>query len=120
VEHAGRLLKLGPSLVAVTYGAQGALLDGPGGTVSVRGFAVDAVDCTGAGDGFTAGLLAGLLQRGGPEGIDLKEMYRLAGCANAVGALTCTRKGAIPALPNREAVEEFLRLETKGGAPQSE
>ena len=30
------------------------------------------------------------------------------GFANAVGALTCTQKGGIPALPTREAAERFL------------
>jgi len=28
--------------------------------------------------------------------------------ANAVGALTCTRPGAIPALPTRVEVEQFM------------
>ena len=36
---------------------------------------------------------------------DLTEVLRFA---NAVGALTTTRKGAIPALPTRQAVADLL------------
>jgi fructokinase len=118
--HARRIIDLGAQVAAVTLGASGVHLLAAEGTVSVRGFQVEAVDCTGAGDGFMAGLLAGLLQHGEPSRLGLREMFELARCANAVGALTCTRKGAIPALPNRGAVEEFLRSETKSAAPPSE
>jgi fructokinase len=68
---------------------------------------VAAVDTTGAGDGFMAGLLAGLLHD--PQA--LAEPSRLDGLcrfANAVGALTTQERGAIPALPTRAAVEAFL------------
>ena len=69
---------------------------------------VDVVDTTGAGDGFVAGLLAGLLEN--EDAWDdvgaLEEALRLA---NAVGALTTTRRGAIPALPTRARVSALLQ-----------
>ena len=74
---------------------------------SVPGFEVKAVDATGAGDAFTAGLLAGLLNE--PKAIRNEPMMRgVCRFANAVGALTTTARGAIPSLPTRKRVEEFL------------
>ncbi|PQQ10615.1 putative fructokinase-6 chloroplastic [Prunus yedoensis var. nudiflora] len=64
---------------------------------------VDAVDTTGAGDAFVAGILSqlavdlSLLQEEGK----LRDALLFA---NACGALTVMERGAIPALPTREAV----------------
>jgi fructokinase len=69
--------------------------------------AVPAVDTTGAGDGFMAGLIAGVLAD--PAAVtDADKLDRICGFANAVGALTTLERGAIPALPTRAAVERFL------------
>jgi fructokinase len=68
---------------------------------------VAAVDTTGAGDGFMAGLIAGILAE--PDAIaDPARLDRICRFANAVGALTTLERGAIPALPTRAAVEKFL------------
>jgi fructokinase len=73
----------------------------------VPSFKVKSVDATGAGDAFTAGLLAGLLKQRKAIRNEamLKDVVRFA---NAVGALTTTARGAIPSLPTRRQVEEFL------------
>jgi len=56
------VLALGTGGVAVTLGADGCLVSGPGGGLTeVPAIAVDVVDTTGCGDAFTAGLLTGLL-----------------------------------------------------------
>lgn len=96
------------SLAAVTRGPDGCRLATISEAVDLPGFPVTAVDTTGAGDGFTAGILYGLLQRGGLSGLGAGELHRLGRFANAVGALTCRIKGAIPALPTLAQVEEFL------------
>uniref|UniRef100_A0A5B7C1Y3 fructokinase n=1 Tax=Davidia involucrata TaxID=16924 RepID=A0A5B7C1Y3_DAVIN len=73
----------------------------------VKGMKVDAVDTTGAGDAFVAGVLSqlaadvSLLQ----EEDRLRDALRFA---NACGALTVMERGAIPALPTREAVLNAL------------
>jgi fructokinase len=73
----------------------------------VPGFTVSAVDTTGAGDGFVAGLLKGL--HGQPDAhTDENRLRAICRYANAVGALTTTRRGAIPALPTAEQVETYL------------
>jgi fructokinase len=106
---AQRVLSAGPRLAVVTLGAVGAYLATASGGVSVAGYAVEAVDTTGAGDGFVAGLLSGILERDGVLPDDPAELERLGRFGNAVGALTCTQRGAIPALPTRAAAEAFLR-----------
>jgi fructokinase len=93
----------GMRMMVVTHGAGGATLHTRSVAISVPGFRVNAVDTTGAGDGFVAGLLVGLLERGMEN---LKENLRFA-CA--VGAITTTGRGAIPALPTRTQVEAFLK-----------
>ncbi|MEJ5197844.1 MAG: PfkB family carbohydrate kinase [Anaerolineae bacterium] len=93
-------------LLVVTEGAAGCAYFTPDASGRVPGFAVQAVDTTGAGDGFVAGLLAGLLDGGLVwERAAIEAALRLG---NAVGALTTTQRGAIPALPTRAAVEQFM------------
>lgn len=99
-------------VIVVTRGGDGAALyqRDSSGTIEaadVPGFRIVAVDTTGAGDGFMAGLLVSVLEAGGIDGLAgrLAEVGRFA---NAVGALACTQKGAIPALPTRAQVQAFL------------
>jgi fructokinase len=84
----------------------------------VPGFTVKAVDTTGAGDGFVAGLIRGLLKH--PEAwVDEDEIRQVCRFANAVGALTTTQRGAIPALPTQQQVQDFLKsIETHPETPQ--
>ncbi|KAL6993959.1 fructokinase [Sarracenia purpurea var. burkii] len=73
----------------------------------VKGLKVDAVDTTGAGDAFVAGILSQLAA----DISLLTEENRLRDAlkfANACGALTVKERGAIPALPTREAVLNAL------------
>ena len=73
----------------------------------VGGFSVTAVDTTGAGDGFVAGILKGLLEQ--PRGFDDETTLRkLCSYANAVGAITTTKRGAIPALPTDAEVRVMM------------
>ena len=95
-------------LLVVTLGAAGCAYLTPQEEGEVPGFTVPVVDTTGAGDGFVAGLLVGLLE----QGLDwskraVEQALRLA---NAVGALVCTRRGAIPALPTRRQVQRLLTI----------
>jgi fructokinase len=74
----------------------------------VAGFKVKSVDTTGAGDGFVAGLLSGLLTH--PHAVDDEETLRaICRRANAVGAITTTKRGAIPSLPTSDEVDRFLK-----------
>ncbi len=93
-------------LLVVTCGAAGCVYFTPDGSGALPGFAVTAVDTTGAGDGFVAGMLAGLLDHNLEW--DKQTLERALRLGNATGALTTTQRGAIPALPSRKAVEHLL------------
>jgi len=94
-------------LMIVTLGKHGCRYYTPDFQGDLKGYAVKAIDATGAGDGFVAGLLYGLLERPGAlqEDTVLREICKFA---NAVGALTTTKRGAIPALPTLSEVKAFL------------
>ncbi len=93
-------------IIVVTHGPKGATVYTRGSNYHMPGFSVVPVDTTGAGDGFVAGLLVGLLDHGDQYLSHMNEILRFA---NAVGGLTTTKRGAIPALPTRAAVESFLQ-----------
>ena len=88
-------------LVAVTLGAEGAVLLEDGEEVArATPPVVDAVDGTAAGDAFTACLLVSLL-----EERDYDDALRRA-CA--AGALATSRPGAQPSLPTAAEVDAIL------------
>jgi len=72
--------------VVVTRGTDGAACRTDDGTVTHPGFAVDPVDTAGAGDAFTAGVLAAL-----GRGDDLRDALAVG---NACGALAVRTPGA--------------------------
>lgn len=95
-------------LLVVSLGKEGCIYIAPGFFGEVSGYEVNAVDTTGAGDGFVAGLLRGLLKH--PHAHQNQAQLReICLYANAVGALTTTERGAIPALPTDQQVAELLR-----------
>lgn len=103
-----RLWHAGLKLLVVTRGRQGCTYFTPAFTGDVAGFDVQAVDATGAGDAFMAGLLKGLL--GQPNALgDEPQVRALCRYANAVGALTTTQRGALPARPTADQVAAFLQ-----------
>jgi fructokinase len=73
----------------------------------VAGFDVDAIDTTGAGDGFVAGILQGLV-RDRTIACDETRLRALCRFANAVAALATTERGAIPAMPTPDQVHRLL------------
>jgi len=108
VEAARKLWHSHLRLLVVTQGRRGCRYVTPRFSGTVPGFAVQTVDTTGAGDGFVAGLLKGLLDHPGAFD-DESQLRAICRYANAVGALTTTRRGAIPALPTANQVDEFVR-----------
>lgn len=82
LEEAGRvILDKGAGCVAVTRGAQGALVVTADETIAVPAFDVEVVDTTGCGDAFSAGFLRGLAL-----GKDLRESAVLGAATAAIVA----------------------------------
>lgn len=97
-------------LLAVTRGPAGCLLCTRAVRVSAPTFDTECVDTTGAGDAFWGATLAWLLeQQLRPEELNETQARQLADFANAAGSLATTRKGAIPAMPDREQIKACIR-----------
>jgi len=94
-------------LMVVTLGKAGCRYFTPDFNGMVEGIKTRAIDTTGAGDGFVAGLLTGINKH--PEALKEDSLMRdVCLYANAVGALTTTQLGAIPALPTKKEISAFL------------
>ncbi len=98
-ERAERIFnRYGARLVAITEGAQGAVVTDGKQTIRTPAKPVEARDTTGAGDAFLGGLIAGLF-----HGLALRDTASLA---NACGAVCCGIPGAFPQLDSsRDAVD---------------
>lgn len=111
VARAGEtLLEKGVQHLVVTAGAAGAYLVERGGTTRFPSYPVEVVDTTGAGDAFNAALAVKLAAGRGP--------YEAIGFANAVAALTVTKKGAAPSLPTLAEVQAFLARQALANSHQ--
>jgi fructokinase len=113
-ELARDLLDLGPHTAVVTMGADGALAvsseTAPWGAATVRrdGVSVDAVDATGAGDAFAAGLLSRLATRDGERIGGEGALREAVAFADATAALSVRSVGGMGSIPSRNEVAAFL------------
>ncbi|HVN79114.1 MAG TPA: carbohydrate kinase [Terriglobia bacterium] len=103
-----QLWETGVQLVAMTLGGKGAMVANRQAIVKVEALPIKVVDTTGAGDGFMAGLILGILQKGTFD-LNRFELLELTRLATVVGSLTCRRAGAIPGFPSLREVKENLR-----------
>lgn len=107
------VLDMGVELLIISRGDQGAIATNGDYRIELPAFKVDVVETTGAGDGFMAAMIARLLPErercGSLALVDPHIVREALRFANAVGALTCTRHGAIPALPSRADIDRFMQ-----------
>jgi 2-dehydro-3-deoxygluconokinase len=96
-----RYLAMGPRLVALKMGAEGALVATRDRRVRIQPHKVTAIDATGAGDTFDGSFLARLL-----AGDDFEAAARYA---NVAAALKTRGYGAVTPIPKREEVLRALR-----------
>ena len=110
-EGAEELAAMGPAAVLVTLGAGGAFYFTAHQSDLLPTYNVKTVDTTGAGDAFLGALLWRLREKSARQLAQLSrtEWISAVQFANASGSLTTTRKGAIPAMPDRESIEECIR-----------
>jgi len=105
-ELAGRILiEKGVANVIMTLAEKGALLITQTESTHIPGFQVTPKDTVAAGDAFNGALAVQIT-----KGIPLEEGIMFA---NAAGALTVMKEGAIPSLPKEKEVKEFMeKLQT--------
>lgn len=91
----------GPKIIIIKQGSKGAFVAEDSMQYIVAGFKVDqVVDTVGAGDGFAAGVLSGIL-----DGISIKESVTRG---NAIGAIQVMHRGDNEGLPTIEQLKQFI------------
>ena len=114
-------LSYGVKNVVIKLGSKGCFFKNAETSISLPAFPIDAVDATGAGDCFVAGLASEILRGKGAAGedgaengvgkvlLDKNDLKEALSFASACGAICTTAVGAGAALQSREQVEKFLR-----------
>lgn len=98
---AKELIRSGVKQVVTTLGEKGALIVTASSCKPVPAISVPAVDTTGAGDAFNAGIGVALA-----SGASLEDAVQFA---VITGGLAVTKEGVIPSLPRRDNVLQFYR-----------
>ena len=103
---AREFFKLGVQAAVITRGAKGCVVCTPKTTLTLNTYDTKVVDTTGSGDSFFGAFLTKLMETGKPVSeINEAELRDAADFANAAGSVCATKKGAIPALADRELIE---------------
>jgi fructokinase len=107
-----RILTLGPSVVVITSGREGAIVAMDGALTSIPAVPVDVVFDIGAGDSFHAGFLA--IWRPGGDPFDAARF------AAYTAALKISREPMPELLPTRDEVVTAMEKANTGGSSQSQ
>lgn len=94
------LSKKGPAIVIITLGSGGAFVHSDDLKKLIPAFKVAAVDTTAAGDVFCGALATALMQQ--------QALQQAVSFANAAAALSVTRPGAQPSVPDMQEINTFL------------
>lgn len=98
-------------LVFATLGKDGSKAYYKDTCVYVKGFAnPNTIETTGAGDTFCANALNYVLDHG-MENLTEDNLNELLTYANAAASLITTRKGALCVMPEKEKIEEYIKLQ---------
>lgn len=99
-EIASKFIDMGCKIAAVKLGEKGCYIADKDNEVYVEGYKVNPVDTVGAGDGFTAGFLSGILKN-----LSLKECGQLG---NGVGAMATLVQGDMEGYPYLDQLMTFM------------
>lgn len=112
-ECAEYILNKGVQLVVITLGGEGCYFSDGKNSGYLKGYQVEVVETTGAGDAFVAGMLSHLVKQVNKEvAHKLEANAQIEGIltfANAAGALATTKVGAIPSMPTVEEVKTLIQ-----------
>jgi fructokinase len=107
---------IGAKIIAVTLGKRGTMLSNGERKEIVKSIPVTSIDSTGAGDAFVGATLFRLANTDHIKSInnDFELLRDIVTFANKVGALVCTKIGAIEALPFIQEIESSLFQKYEG------
>lgn len=100
--------KLGAEIVAVTLGKEGTLISNNIEKDIVESIKVKSIDSTGAGDAFVGAVLFKIANLDNTKKLkeDFEQLKDIIKFSNKVGALICTKLGAISALPTLDELRD--------------
>lgn len=102
------IMACGAKILLLTDGGAGARLYTQNGLLCARkGYKVNTVDTTGAGDSFFGGFIAGFMDAGCDYGS--AHLEGILDFACKCGAYTTTNYGAIPAMGTREIIDKAVK-----------
>ena len=99
VEHIKQ--KFGTKIILITLGEKGSFYQTKEKSGYVEAMKVNPIDTTGAGDSFLAAFLYYFISN---KNFNIEEALKFA---NTAAAITVTRRGAIPALPTLDEINNF-------------
>lgn len=104
------LHEIGAEVIVITLGSEGTHLSTGTRSQTIPSIPVAPVDTTGAGDAFIGCLLQQFAREPDPASLreDFEKLAGMVRVANAAGALTTTRFGAIESLPDAEQLRRAL------------
>jgi len=107
-EGVGEFHRLGAGIVCVTLGKDGTFISNGMESGVVKSIKIKSIDSTGAGDAFVGAFLYKLSNISDYTKVreDFDKLVEITTFANKVGAIVCTKLGAISALPTLEEVLE--------------
>ncbi|QGQ96062.1 carbohydrate kinase [Paenibacillus psychroresistens] len=105
------LHRMGAKVVAVTLGKEGTWISNGFRNETIASIKVEAIDSTGAGDAFVGAMLFQLAKEAEPRKAieDFEYLRKIIAISNKVGAIVCTKVGAISAIPTLDEVYEFKK-----------
>ena len=96
-------------LVFLTLGKDGSRAYYKGGRIEVKGYTVDTIETTGAGDTFCGSTVSKVLEKG-IDNLDEESLKEILDFANAAAAIVTTRRGAIRSMPYADEVEALRNM----------
>ena len=101
----------GIRLILLSMGKEGSRAYSGETMAQVKGFCVNAIETTGAGDTFFGGILHHVLTWG-LRTYTLEELKEMLAFANAAAAIITTKKGALRVMPGEEEIRKLASMGT--------
>lgn len=110
LEKGSRILSgMGPRVVLITLGGMGSYYRINNIAGQIDAYRVPVIDTTGAGDSFFGSMLYQIIESNKElEDLTKDQMDQYVKVSNAAAALCVQKKGAIPGIPVRSAVNRFI------------